>query len=77
LAEQPVIRSAFKTIVDLEPQTIRDLIMLTQIPSPPFKEKLRAEKFKQMLQAIGIDSIWTDAAGNIIALRKGKSGKRT
>lgn len=77
LAEQPVIRSAFQTILDLEPQTIRDLVMLTQIPSPPFKEKLRAEKFKQMLQAIGVDSIWTDAAGNIIALRKGKSGKRT
>jgi tripeptide aminopeptidase len=77
LAEQPVIRSAFQTILDLEPQTIRDLIMLTQIPSPPFKEKLRAEKVKQMLQAIGIDSIWTDAAGNIIALRKGRSGKRT
>jgi tripeptide aminopeptidase len=77
LAEQPVIRSAFQTILDLEPQTIRDLIILTQIPSPPFKEKLRAKKFEQMLREIGIDSIWTDVAGNIIALRKGKSGKRT
>ncbi len=77
LAEQPVIRSAFQTIVDLEPQTIKDLIMLTQIPSPPFKEKLRAEKFRQMLQAIGVDSIWTDAAGNVIALRRGTSRKKT
>lgn len=76
LAEQPVIKSAFQTIIDLEPQTIRDLIMLTQIPSPPFKEKLRAKKFEEMLRAIGIDSIWTDVAGNIIALRKGKSRKR-
>ncbi|MEO8174520.1 MAG: M20/M25/M40 family metallo-hydrolase [Sediminibacterium sp.] len=77
LAEQPVMRSAFQTIRDLEPQTIKDLITLTQIPSPPFKEKARAEKFRQMLREIGVDSIWTDAAGNVIALRRGKSGKKT
>jgi tripeptide aminopeptidase len=68
LAEQPVIRSAFQTILDLEPQTIKDLITLTQIPSPPFKEKLRAKNLADASRD-WVDSIWTDAAGNVIALR--------
>jgi putative aminopeptidase FrvX len=30
-----------------------------------------------MLQAAGADSIWIDKAGNVIALRKGRTGKKT
>lgn len=77
LANQSVIKYAFQAIVALEPETMKNLITLTQIPAPPFKEKERAAKFKQLLQAIGADSIWIDNAGNVIALRRGKSGKKT
>jgi tripeptide aminopeptidase len=77
LAEEPVIKSAFQTILDLEPETMKNLFTLTQIPAPPFKEQVRAAKFKEMLQAAGIDSIWMDKAGNVIGLRRGKSGKKT
>ena len=77
LANHPVIKSAFQTIVDLEPETMQNLLMLTQIPAPPFKEEARARKFKQLLQLAGADSIWIDAAGNVIALRRGKSAKKT
>lgn len=69
--------SAFQSIANMDAQTVKDLITLTQIPAPPFKEKLRGEKFKQMLKAAGADSIWTDPAGNVIALRKGRTRKRT
>lgn len=77
LANQPSVKFAFQTIVDLEPETMKNHILLAQIPAPPFKEKERATKFKQLLQAIGVDSIWIDKAGNVIALRRGKSGKKT
>jgi tripeptide aminopeptidase len=77
LAEQPIIKSTFQTIVELEKETYDNLLTLTQIPAPPFKEQVRAEKFKQMLQVAGVDSIWMDKAGNVIGLRKGKSGKKT
>ena len=30
-----------------------------------------------MLQENGVDSIWVDAAGNVVALRRGTSGKKT
>ena len=76
LLKQPDIQTAFKIIRELEPQTLKDLITLTEIPAPPFKEQKRAERFKEMLKAAGVDSIWIDKAGNVIALRKGKSGKK-
>jgi tripeptide aminopeptidase len=77
LAEQPIIKSTFQTILDLEGETMKNLLTLTQIPAPPFKEQIRAAKFKEMLQAAGVDSIWMDKAGNVIGLRRGKSDKRT
>ena len=77
LANKPVIQSAFKIITDLEPQTKKDHITLTEIAAPPFKEQKRAEKFREMLQAAGVDKIWIDKAGNVIALKKGRSGKKT
>lgn len=77
LANRPEIRKAFQTIVELEDQTHRDLIMLTEIPAPPFKEEVRASKFSEMLHEAGADSIWIDEVGNVIALRKGTSGAET
>jgi tripeptide aminopeptidase len=76
LSEQAVIKSAFKTIMDLEPETQQNLITLTEIPAPPFKEQKRAAKFSEMMKAIGTDSIWIDVAGNVIALKKGRTGKK-
>lgn len=76
LSDQAVIKSAFKTIMDLEPETQQNLITLTEIPAPPYKEQKRATKLMEMMQAIGADSIWMDAAGNVIAFKKGKSGSK-
>ncbi|MCW3081951.1 M20/M25/M40 family metallo-hydrolase [Segetibacter sp.] len=77
LSEKAVIKSAFKAIMDLEPETEKNLVTLTEIPAPPYKEQKRAEKYLEMMKASGVDSIWMDKAGNVIALRKGKSGKKT
>jgi len=71
------VRLAFEIIQQLEPTTMKELIELTEIPAPPFMEQKRAEKFRQMLQDAGIDSIWTDEVGNVLALRKGKGNGKT
>ena len=76
LAKKPVIVSAFKYIMQLEPETRQNLITLTEIPAPPYKEQKRAAKFMEMVKAIGVDSLWVDQAGNVIALKKGKNGKK-
>lgn len=77
LSEHSKIKEAFKTIEDLEPRTTRELIMLNEIPAPPFKEEVRAAKYAEMLREAGADSVWIDEVGNVLALRKGAVGNRT
>lgn len=77
LSTDKKVRTAFEIIQDLEPETMKELIELTEIPAPPFMEQKRAEHFKKMLQDAGIDSIWIDDAGNVMALRKGKGNGKT
>ena len=77
LAKRPAVQAAFKIFADLEPQTKQDLITLTEIPSPPFKETERSKKYAAMLKEAGADSVWIDEVSNVIAKRKGRSGKKT
>lgn len=71
------VQAAFKIIQDLEPQTMKNLVELTEIPAPPFMEQKRGERFMQMMKAAGADSIWVDEVGNVLALRKGKIKGKT
>lgn len=73
----PKVKRAFKSIEELDPETMEDQIHLTQIPAPPFGEEKRAERFAQMMTGAGADSVWIDNVGNVIAERKGTIGKRT
>ncbi len=77
LAKQIPIAKSFEIIEQLEPQTNKDLILLTEIPAPPFKETARGLQFKKMMEEAGAEKVWIDEAGNVIALRKGKLGNRT
>jgi tripeptide aminopeptidase len=77
LAKRPEVKKAYQAILDLEPETRRDHILLTEIPAPPFKEQERAKQYAAMLRQAGADSVWIDAVGNVLAKRKGRSGKRT
>ncbi len=70
------VKQAMQTIIDLEAETMSNLVLLTEIPAPPYKEDKRAAKFAEMIKAVGVDSVWMDTAGNVIALRKGQSGKK-
>lgn len=77
LAKRPLVKKAMDAIEALEAETRRNLITLTEIPAPPFKEEERAEKWGQMLRDTGIDSVWIDEVGNAIGKRKGTKGDRT
>jgi len=77
LANKPIVKKTFAYIQSEDEQTIKNLIYLTEIPAPPFKEEKRAAAFKDMIQSIGVDSVWIDEVGNVLALRKGKNGKKT
>lgn len=77
IAKDKRVQAAFKIIQDLEPQTMKNLVELTEIPAPPFMEQKRGERFMQMMKAAGADSIWVDEVGNVLALRKGKIKGKT
>ncbi|SFE91762.1 M20/M25/M40 family metallo-hydrolase [Spirosoma endophyticum] len=77
LSKRPAVQTAFKYFTELEPQTKKDLILLTEIPSPPFKEVERSKKYAAMMKEAGADSVWIDKVNNVLAKRKGKSGKKT
>jgi acetylornithine deacetylase/succinyl-diaminopimelate desuccinylase-like protein len=49
---------------------------ITEIPSPPYKEKVRAEYFLKRFQELGFKDASIDAEGNVIAHRKGTGGGR-
>ncbi|MFN8347647.1 MAG: M20/M25/M40 family metallo-hydrolase [Spirosomataceae bacterium] len=77
LAKNNRIQAAFQSIVAQNKRNRQELIMLTEIPAPPFMETKRGERFATMLKEAGADSIWTDKVGNVIGLRKGKKRNRT
>ena len=77
LAKNKSVLAAFNVIDGLEPHTIEELIELTQIPAPPFKESVRAEKMKGLFETAGADKVWTDSIGNVLALRYGKAATKT
>lgn len=53
---------------------VADIVTLTQIPAPPFKEAARAKAYAQMFRDHGLTDVEIDAEGNVLGLRKG-SGK--
>ncbi|WP_421976035.1 M20/M25/M40 family metallo-hydrolase [Roseivirga seohaensis] len=71
------LEKAFQVIDELEPQSQSDLVLLTEIEAPPFKETKRALKYKEMLEEAGADRVWIDEVGNVLALKKGTKGGRT
>ncbi len=76
LTKHKQIQTAFASIVAQNKRNRDELILLTEIPAPPFKEEKRAAQFASMLREAGADSVWTDKVGNVLALRKGKNPAR-
>tara|TARA_B100000780_G_scaffold204933_1_gene145587 strand:- start:3444 stop:4727 length:1284 start_codon:yes stop_codon:yes gene_type:complete len=71
------IKSSFDYIYELESFTHSNLIELTEIASPPFKEQKRASRFAEKMREIGADSVWIDTEGNVMGLLRGEIGDRT
>ncbi|MCH7399844.1 M20/M25/M40 family metallo-hydrolase [Belliella sp. DSM 107340] len=77
LAKKKEVQDAFAYILEIDEQTIADMITLTEIPAPSFEEAAKGLVFAEMLRNAGADSVWIDEVGNVIALRKGKKSDKT
>lgn len=77
LTKNKKVQSAYKIIEDIDEQTIKDMIKLTEVNAPPFKETKRGLLFKKMIEDAGADKVWVDKVGNVLALRKGTTSEKT
>ena len=58
LSANSKVKKAFKYIIDIEEKTMKNLIELTEIEAPPFKEEKRAKEFAERLKLAGIENVW-------------------
>ncbi|TQV80204.1 M20/M25/M40 family metallo-hydrolase [Exilibacterium tricleocarpae] len=77
LRAKPQVKTALARIVELEARHLEELVELTQIPAPPFKEEARAKRFADMLRQAGLADVKIDEVGNVVGRRPGRSGMRT
>jgi tripeptide aminopeptidase len=70
--------AAFKTATAFiekdEPRFVKEIIELTEIPAPPFKEERRAKAYLQRLRQTGLTDVEMDAEGNVMGVRRGTGG---
>ncbi len=70
-------RAAVNSLAQTHDRFISELVTLTEIPSPPFKEEIRGQAYRDMLEAAGLEDVAIDSIGNVTGVRRGKaSGER-
>ncbi len=70
----PKYKAATTFIESDHDRFVRELIELTEIPAPPFKEKARAQAYLEKLRQLGLSDVEGDPEGNVMGLRKGTGG---
>jgi tripeptide aminopeptidase len=71
ILRDPAFKRAVETLDAEHDRTVADIITLTEIPSPPFKEDVRAAAYLDMLRAHGLDDVEQDEIGNVMGVRRG------
>jgi tripeptide aminopeptidase len=71
----PKVTKAFADIKADDEAAFAEQKRITEIPAPPYKEKVRAEYFLKRIQEVGFKDASIDTEGNVIALRKGSGGR--
>jgi tripeptide aminopeptidase len=74
ILDSPQFKEATAFIRKDHDRFVKELIELTEIPAPPFKEQARAKAYLEMLRASGLSDVEMDAEGNVMGLRKGSGG---
>jgi acetylornithine deacetylase/succinyl-diaminopimelate desuccinylase-like protein len=73
---QQVVKSAgFKAaLAELDrnhDRMVEEIVQLTEIPAPPFKEAAKGKAYAALLKGAGLSDVETDAEGNVMGLRRG------
>jgi tripeptide aminopeptidase len=71
VSNHSTVKSAREFVESDHERIVREIILINEIPAPPFKEAERAKAFAQMLRESGLANVEIDAEGNVLGLRKG------
>ena len=71
LISSPKFKAAEEVIDKDHDRFIREVIQITEIEAPPFKEQARAKAYLEMLRQHGLTNVEMDAEGNVMGIRKG------
>ena len=66
---------AATAVIDRDHDTlVTDIISITEIASPPFKESRRADAMLARFRALGLSDVEKDTEGNVLGVRRGTRG---
>jgi acetylornithine deacetylase/succinyl-diaminopimelate desuccinylase-like protein len=71
IVQSPAFKAAVATLDREHDRTVADIVTLTEIPAPPFKEAAKGRAFMAMLKAEGLSDVEMDPEGNAMGLRRG------
>ena len=71
IVASPAFKVAIATLDAQHDRTVADIVTLTEIPAPPFKEAAKGRAYMAMLKAEGLSDVEMDAEGNVMGLRRG------
>ena len=74
LLDSAEFKTATSFIQSDQARFVKELIELTEIPAPPFKEERRAKAYLDKLRESGLADVEMDAEGNVMGVRKGTGG---
>ena len=74
ILDSPQFQTAAGFIEKDHARFVKELIELTEIPAPPFKEAVRAKAYLEMLRQSGLTDVEMDQEGNVMGLRRGAGG---
>ncbi len=77
LRANPRFQAALAVLDRDHDRMVEEIIRLTEIPSPPFKEEARAAAYLALLGQHGLEEVEQDAIGNVMGRRRGTGNGQT
>jgi tripeptide aminopeptidase len=71
LTALPAVQKGLDFLKADHANTVAEQKQICEIPSPPFKEQVRAADFQKRLAALGLKDVQMDKEGNVCGLRPG------
>ena len=71
LLNNPKFKAAQDFIDKEHDRFVREIIQITEIEAPPFKEEKRGKAYLEMLRQNGLANVEMDSEGNVMGVRKG------